>query len=450
MQLPLASFVRQLSNARLAARGVGARVVCGVTHDTRRVGPGVVFCLLPESNRSRPYQAFAAAQRGAAAVICEPDTALPPNLPRLEVADAHAAYAEAASALYGNAAQRLEFFAVKVSGEIAGTRRHSSNVASLLARLLQSGGRETALLGELGCEAGGRHLPQPASLMDALEIHAFLASHERADGRTVVVEASRNLISNLVVRRFSARINPVSPLPLPSDTVLTWRGLRLPLAEGFLLAPLAGRGNALALREAFAAALAAGVAQKSLLASLKTLRGTDGFLEPVHVGQPFGVFVDAARTPLEITAMLTEARELVRPGGRLLLVTGAPAEFDAATRVALGQAAVGADRAIITADNPRRESVTALAAQLMSGGAASRFLFEPDRDRAIRTAIRFAQPGDVLVIAGKGHRRVQEVGGSTLPCDDRPTAFKALAGLGYANGGRRDAINFTTANSANS
>jgi UDP-N-acetylmuramyl tripeptide synthase len=433
MQLPLASFVRQLSNARLAARGVGARVVSGVTHDTRCVGPGVVFCLLPESNRSRPYQAFAAAQRGAAAVICEPDTALPPNIPRLEVADAHAAYAEAASALYGNAAQRLEFFVVETSGEIGGTRRHSANVASLLARLLQLAGRETALLGELGCAAGGRHLPQPASLMDALEIHAFLAGHERAGGRTAVVEASRNLISNLAVRQYSARIDPVSPLPLPADTVLTWRGLRLPVTDGFLLAPLAGRGNALALREAFASAMAAGVSRRTLLASLKTLATTEGFLEPLHAGQPFGVFVDAARTPHELATMLAEARELLRTGGRLLLVTGAPAEFDSLTRVALGQAAVAADQVIVTADNPRRESAAALAAQMMSGGTASRFVFEPERDRAIRTAIRLAQPGDVVVIAGKGHRRVQEIGGAMLPCDDRPTAFKALAGLGYAN-----------------
>jgi UDP-N-acetylmuramyl tripeptide synthase len=131
--------------------------------------------------------------------------------------------------------------------------------------------------------------------------------------------------------------------------------------------------------------------------------------------------------------MLAEARELLRTGGRLLLVTGAPAEFDSLTRVALGQAAVAADQVIVTADNPRRESAAALAAQMMSGGTASRFVFEPERDRAIRTAIRLAQPGDVVVIAGKGHRRVQEIGGAMLPCDDRPTAFKALAGLGYAN-----------------
>lgn len=438
MKLPLSSFVSQLSNARLAARGVGEREVSGVTHDTRCVGPGVVFCLLPETGRSNPYQAFAAAERGAAAVICEPDTALPPNLPRLEVADAHAAYAEAASAIYGNAAQRLEFFAVECSKEAtAGTRCHSSNVASLLTRLLQSAGRETALLGELGCEVGGRRLPQVASRMDALELHAFLAGHERAGGHSVVLELSRSLISNLAVRRYSARINAASTLPLPADTVLTWRGLRLPLAEGFLLAPLVGRGNALALREAYAAALAAGVAKKSMLASLKTLRSTEGFLEPVHAGQPFGVLVDAARTPAELTAMLTDARELVRAPGRLFLITGAPAELDMSKRVALGAAAVVADRVFVTADNPRRESLTALTAQLMSGGPGANFVFEPSRCRAIHAAIRLAQAGDLVVIAGKGHRRVQELGGTVLPCDDRTTAFEALAACGHGNGGTR-------------
>ncbi|HTH47970.1 MAG TPA: cyanophycin synthetase [Candidatus Limnocylindria bacterium] len=436
MQLPLSSFARQLSNARLAARGVGGRVVHGVTHDARCVEPGVVFCLLPESRGAHPYQVFAAAERGAAAVICEPDTMLPPNLPRLEVADAHTAYAEAASALFGNSAQRLELFVVEAPGQpVPGTRRHSSNVACLLARLLRATGREVALLGELGCETGDRRLPRPVSRLDALELHSFLAQHERAGGNAAVIELAGGTGQNLAGRKFAGAVALTSARPLAADTVLTWRGLRLPVPEGFLLAPLAGRGNALALREAFEAALAAGAARKSLVAALKTLRTTSGFLEPVHAGQPFGVFLDAAQTVAELATVLTEARELVRGTGRLLLVTGAPAEVGAATRIELGRAAATADRVIVTADNPRHESVTALSAQMMSAAPAARFVFEPNRERAVQAAIRIAGPDDVVVIAGKAHRRVQEIGGAVLPCDDQATAISALAARGYRAGG---------------
>ena len=439
MKRPLSSFARQLSNARLAARGVGGRLVRGVTHDARSVEPGFVFCLLPESRGANPYQVFAAAERGAAAIICEPDTMLPPNLPRLEVADAHAAYAEAASALFGNAAQRLEIFVVQspdgADATAPGTRRHSSNVANLLARLLRATGRDVALLGELGCEAADRRLPRPASKMDALELHSFLAQHERAGGNAAVIELAGHTGSSLAGTKFAGAVALTESRPLAPDTVLTWRGLRLPLADGFLLAPLAGRGNALALREAFEAALAAGAARKSLLASLKTLRTTCGFLEPVHAGQPFGVFLDAARTPAELATMLAEARELVRGQGRLVLVTGAPAEFDPATRIELGRVAAAADRILVTADNPRHESVTALSAQMMSGVPAARFVFEPNRERAVHGAIRIAGTDDVVVIAGKAHRRVQEVGGAVLPCDDHATAILALAARGYGDGG---------------
>lgn len=436
MQLSLSCFVRQLSNARLAARGVGTRLVCGVTHDSRRVEPGVVFCLLPESRGGNPYQAFAAAERGAAAIICEPDTAVPPHLPRLEVTDAHAAYAEAASALAGDSAHRLELLAVE-SNDLAtgGTRRHSSNVSALVARLLRTVGRNVALIGELGCEAGDRRLPGPASRMRAVELHSFLAAHERAGGDSVVVEMTRPTRTNLAGACASSRRLRPSVQALPAAAVLTWRGLRLPFPEGFLLAPLAGRGNALALLEAFQLALAAGASRRALLASLKTLRTTAGFLEPVSAGQPFGVFVDAARTPVEVAALLADARELVRGQGRVLLVLGAAAEFDAGNRAALGRAAAAADRLFLTTDSPRHASVAALSAELLAGAPSLAFIFESNRDRAIAAAIQTVQPGDLVVVAGKAHRAVQEIGGTVLPCDDRRSIFSALAARGYGNGG---------------
>ena len=175
----LAALTEQLSNARLTTRGAGARLVRGLTPDARRAGPGMVFFALPDSLRGNPYQAFAAAERGAAAVICGPATALPPRLPRIEVADVPTAYAEAAAALHGRPADRLALFGVvPPPASLSGTRRHALNVTSLLAQLLRAAGREVALLNELGCEAGGRAVPRPAAELDALELHENYDAHD--------------------------------------------------------------------------------------------------------------------------------------------------------------------------------------------------------------------------------------------------------------------------------
>ncbi len=426
----LAALTDKLTNARITTRGAGACPFEGMTPDARQVTPGMVFFALPDALRGNPYQAFAAAERGAAAVICEASTALPPRFPRVEVADVRTAYAEAASLLHGQPAGRLALFGILSSSSPGdGTRRHASNVVAILAQLLRAAGHEVAQLDELGCTSGGRVMPRPVSGLDAMELHGLLAQHVKAGGTAAVVELTEATSVNLPGVVWVKRSVGTAQEPLPDGTVLTWRGLRLPQDDGSLLAPLAGRGNAIALRDALGYARAAGLSRAQILAGIARLRTTPGFMEPVHAGQPFAVFVDAARSAAELAEVLADARTLAR--ARVILVTGAPAELSTAGRVELGRTAAAADRVFVTADNPRLASVSALSAQMTSAAPASRFLFEPDRTRAIRSAVRVAGPDDIVVIAGKGHRRSQEIGGSVLPCDDRRTASAALAACGH-------------------
>jgi UDP-N-acetylmuramoyl-L-alanyl-D-glutamate--2,6-diaminopimelate ligase len=150
------------------------------------------------------------------------------------------------------------------------------------------------------------------------------------------------------------------------------------------------------------------------------------------------VFVDFAHTPDALASLLAGVQEAAGPGRRVCVVFGCGGDRDRAKRPEMGAiAAAGADRIIITSDNPRREAPSAIVEQIIAGmDAASRARMEVhvDRAAAIRRAIGSAAPGDVVVIAGKGHERVQvlpvlgEAGGVVERVfDDAEHAARALA-----------------------
>jgi UDP-N-acetylmuramoyl-L-alanyl-D-glutamate--2,6-diaminopimelate ligase len=150
-----------------------------------------------------------------------------------------------------------------------------------------------------------------------------------------------------------------------------------------------------------------------------------GRFEPVDEGQDFTVLVDYAHTPEALENVLRAAREIT--GGRLHVVFGAGGDRDRAKRPLMGAAASElADRVIVTSDNPRSEDPDAIVDEVLAGtsGDAER---EVDRRRAIALAVDSAQPGDVIVIAGKGHEQGQEFeGGRKEPFDDVTVAREAL------------------------
>ena len=187
---------------------------------------------------------------------------------------------------------------------------------------------------------------------------------------------------------------------------------------------------------AFVVLVERGVDPASAAAGIADLAAVPGRMERVDAGQPFSVIVDYAHTPEAVTSLLAEARTIAGANARGVVVLGCGGDRDAIKRPLMGAAAAtGADLAVLTNDNPRSEDPQAILDAMLTGArgasAAAEILVEPDRRVAIDRAIGSAQPGDVVVVAGKGHEQGQEQAGKVLPFDDRLVVRDALAARGF-------------------
>jgi UDP-N-acetylmuramoyl-L-alanyl-D-glutamate--2,6-diaminopimelate ligase len=152
-------------------------------------------------------------------------------------------------------------------------------------------------------------------------------------------------------------------------------------------------------------------------------------MEPVDAGQPFSVLVDYAHTPDSLDNVLRAARGFAG-GGRVIVVFGCGGDRDTGKRPQMGRIARElADVAVVTSDNPRSEAPVSIIDQIVSGATRGGDLrVEPDRRAAIALAAELARDDDVVVIAGKGHERGQEIAGVVTPFDDREVAREVLTG----------------------
>jgi UDP-N-acetylmuramoyl-L-alanyl-D-glutamate--2,6-diaminopimelate ligase len=177
---------------------------------------------------------------------------------------------------------------------------------------------------------------------------------------------------------------------------------------------------------ALAMAVEGGVDPETAIAGIEGVNRIPGRLERVDRGGPVSVLVDFAHTPDALETVLTAVRAFA--AGRLIAVFGCGGDRDRGKRPQM--AAVGtriADHSILTSDNPRSEDPQTILDEMLAGVVpGSRVEVEPDRRRAIRRAIHLADPGDVVVIAGKGHETVQLIGDRELRFDDREEAVHAL------------------------
>ena len=153
-------------------------------------------------------------------------------------------------------------------------------------------------------------------------------------------------------------------------------------------------------------------------------------MAPSEDAPPFTVVVDYAHTPAGLEVVLREARALV-PGGRVLTVFGCGGNRDRAKRPLMGEVASRlSDIAVVTSDNPRDEDPLAIIDEILGGIAGGRdnpaVVVEPERAVAIRRALEGAAPGDVVVVAGKGHETYQETRGERVPFDDAVEARHVL------------------------
>jgi UDP-N-acetylmuramoyl-L-alanyl-D-glutamate--2,6-diaminopimelate ligase len=205
--------------------------------------------------------------------------------------------------------------------------------------------------------------------------------------------------------------------------------------EVHIASPLIGRVNVYNILAASAAAYARGCQSDEIAEGIRNLARVPGRFERVDCGQPFTVVVDYAHTDDALRNLTSLAREFVKQaGGRVITVFGCGGDRDRSKRPLMGEAAgQGSDFVVLTSDNPRSEDPLAIINDAIVGLQRSgvRYATEPDRRAAIQLALADARSGDVVLIAGKGHEKVQVSRVGTVPFDDRLVAAEALRGLGY-------------------
>ena len=223
----------------------------------------------------------------------------------------------------------------------------------------------------------------------------------------------------------AAQIHPVEVELAPDHThlVLDVKGKRVELDY-----PLVGRFNVQNVMCAYGVAFALGVSHETIADALARASQVPGRLERVHASHDGGrsVFVDYAHTPDALEKALASIKALSH--GRTIVVFGCGGDRDASKRSIMGRVALAADHAIVTSDNPRSEDPDAIIADIVSGMAEGegRFEVEPDRRAAIARAIALAEPGDSILLAGKGHEDYQILGSETIHFDDREVAAEEL------------------------
>ena len=201
--------------------------------------------------------------------------------------------------------------------------------------------------------------------------------------------------------------------------------------------PLLGRVNVLNLIAASAAAYARNIEVDAIALAASELAQVPGRFQRVDLGQPFTVIVDYAHTDDALRNLTTVAREFLaqRGGsGRVITVFGCGGDRDRSKRPLMGAAAgAGSDFVVLTSDNPRSENPLDIMNDALPGlqRTGTPYTLEPDRRKAIGLAIHEAAAGDIVLIAGKGHEKVQVTAAGAIPFDDIETARKALQDSGY-------------------
>jgi UDP-N-acetylmuramoyl-L-alanyl-D-glutamate--2,6-diaminopimelate ligase len=284
---------------------------------------------------------------------------------------------------------------------------------------------------------GRDHLDFHADEEDYYRAKASLFTPERARLALVGIddEHGRRLAGEtaLPVRTFSvegrtADWTVAELVPGPAGTTFRVLGPGVDVAAGV---PLPGGFNVTNALAAVAACGEAGLDATAVARAIAAGGGVPGRFERVEAGQPFTVVVDYAHKPDAVRAALQALRPLTR--GRLVVVLGAGGDRDAGKRPLMGELAARlADVVVVTDDNPRTEDPAAIRAALLEGARAgtAELLEEGDRRAAIRTALGLARPGDIVLVAGKGHETGQEIHGVEHPFDDREVV-RDLLGEAY-------------------
>jgi UDP-N-acetylmuramoyl-L-alanyl-D-glutamate--2,6-diaminopimelate ligase len=283
---------------------------------------------------------------------------------------------------------------------------------------------------------------------DHLDFHADLEEYFRAKASLFMppVTGVVNLDDKYGRRLASAGAVPVTTFSAAGKPEADWRAVDVRSGadgstfrvigpggvEADVSCGLAGAFNVANALGAAVALVEAGVGLEDAVAGIAACPGVPGRLERVPAsGLDITAFVDYSHKPGAVEAVLRSLRPVTR--GNLIIVLGCGGDRDRAKRPMMGAAAASlADVAILTSDNPRTEDPLAILAAMLDGvlsvpqAERARVIVEPDRAAAIEAAVVTAAPGDVIVVAGKGHETGQYVAGRVLPFDDRQVTASAL------------------------
>ncbi len=205
--------------------------------------------------------------------------------------------------------------------------------------------------------------------------------------------------------------------------------------------PLVGMHNVYNILSAAGAAVSLNIPWKVIADGIKAMSAVKGRFEKVELGQDFLCIVDYAHTEDALERLILTARELLRSsksasGGKIITVFGCGGNRDRGKRPRMGSAATRfSDFVVITSDNPRNEDPMSIIKEIESGVSRNNYIVEPDREEAIKSAVKVAGAGDILLLAGKGHEDYQEINQVRHKFSDREVLENALRG----KLGRRDA-----------
>jgi UDP-N-acetylmuramoyl-L-alanyl-D-glutamate--2,6-diaminopimelate ligase len=467
------------------ARAIGADdpVVTGLAYDDRLAEPGTLFFCVPGFTRDGHGFAPAAIARGASGLVVERALDLP--VPQLLVDSVREAVAPAAAAFYHHPTSELDVVGVTgtngktttaflirelseadgrqtgilgtVKSVVAGVE-HSVHRTTPEAIDLQRTFREMVDGGDRACvmEVSSHALVLHRAdaihfdvgiftnlTQDHLDFHPTMEDYFQAKRLLFVPGNGRPGAKASVVNiddpygvRLAEELDDATTFALHTDATYRARDVHTGLhgtqfavetPDGPLeiRSPLRGEFNVYNALGALAAARLLGVPAETCVAALANAGQVPGRFETVDEGQPFAVLVDYAHTPDSLENVLRAARGLTQH--RLRVVFGCGGDRDRGKRPLMGEIARRlADDVIVTSDNPRSEDPDAIIAEVLEGSGHD-VAHDPDREAAIARALSEAQPGDVVVIAGKGHEQGQEFAdGHKIPFDDVAVARAIL------------------------